>query len=73
MTKQVKVTPEYRTNNLHQEGGGYQVFVVHKDKPTRVYDNVQSPDGYIRKIKSGPEWQSGKIIDIYYRAQNETT
>ena len=51
MSKSYKVTPEFRSNNLHEKGGGYQVFVVYRNNTTKVYDNVQYPHGYIRKIK----------------------
>tara|TARA_Y100000004_G_scaffold72967_1_gene81954 strand:- start:100 stop:321 length:222 start_codon:yes stop_codon:yes gene_type:complete len=72
MSKISKVNPEWRTNSLHENGGGYQVFVVYKDFNTKVYDNVQHPHGYIRKIKSGSDWQAGNIIDVYYKEHNET-
>ena len=67
MSKTYKVTPEFRSNNLHKRGGGYQVFVVYKNKATKVYDNVQYPHGYINKIKESTEYQRDEIVDIYYK------
>ena len=70
MSKSYKVTPEFRSNNLHERGGGYQVFVVYKNKRTQVYDNVQFPHNYIKKIKETTDYQRDEIVDIYYKEQD---
>ena len=70
MSKILRVRPEWRTNKLHERGNGYQVFVVYRNKPTKVYDNVQYPDGYINKIKESTDYQRDEIVDIYYKEQD---
>jgi hypothetical protein len=65
--KGYKVTPEFRTNPLHEKGDGHQVFVVYKDKPTKIYDHVQYPLKYIDRIKESTDYSNGSIVDVYYK------
>jgi hypothetical protein len=71
--RQYKVTPKFRTNSLHERGKGYIVTVVYKDlRPSKCYENVQYPEGYIRKIKEGADFIAGEIEDITYHYHSAT-
>ena len=63
-----KVSPIFRVNPLHEQGGSYTVKVSYADegRPTKVYDNVRYPDQYINKIKSSSEYVEGIIKEITY-------
>jgi hypothetical protein len=63
-TRSYKVTAQHRTNSLHERGGGTTITVHYKQAPSKVYENIQYPEGYIRRIKEGEDWISGNIVDI---------
>lgn len=63
-TRSYKVTAKHRTNALHERGGGTTITVHYKSAPSKVYDNIQYPEGYIRRIKEGEDYTSGEIVDI---------
>ena len=72
-TRSYKVTAKHRTNDLHERGKGYIVTVVYKDlRPSKCYENVQYPEGYIRKIKEGADFIAGEIEDITYHYHSAT-
>ena len=71
MSREYKVTPEYRTNPLHKKEGGYRVSIVYSDgKGTKIYENVQYPKGYIAKIKEGEDYLAGAITSIIVTDQS---
>ena len=59
-----KVTAQHRTNTLHERGGGTTITVHYKQAPSKVYDNIQYPQAYIKRIKEGEDYTSGEIVDI---------
>jgi hypothetical protein len=63
-TRSYKVTAQHRTNALHERGGGTTITVHYKQAPSKVYENIQYPEGYIRRIKEGEDYTSGNIVDI---------
>ncbi len=64
-TDQYKVGEKYRKNDMHLEGKGSTVIVHYADgSPSKVYDNIKYPESYIRRIKEGVEYDSGKIDRI---------
>lgn len=63
-TRSYKVTAKHRTNALHERGGGTTITVHYKSAPSKVYEHIQYPEGYIRRIKEGEDYTSGNIVDI---------
>ena len=63
-TRSYKVTAQHRTNALHERGGGTTITVHYKQAPSKVYEHIQYPEGYIRRIKEGEDYISGNIVDI---------
>jgi hypothetical protein len=71
---QYKVDSKYRTNDLHKEGKGSTVIVHYEDgEESKVYENIQYPNAYVRKIKEGIEYDSGKISRIEVKKVNKAT
>ena len=59
-----KVTPKWRTNSLHEKGEGTTITVHYKSAPSKVYEHIQYPQAYIKRIKEGEDYISGEIVDI---------
>ena len=52
------VKPEYRTNPLSLRPGGYSVTVIMRNGQRLMYENIKSPDAYIRRAASDPNIES---------------
>jgi hypothetical protein len=60
---QLKVTDNYRTNELSLKPGGHEVTVIHQGGKSFVYDKVKRPGMYIKSI-SNQDKGHGPIIEI---------
>ena len=62
---QFKVTPKFRTNSLHEKGGGSTITVHYKTcQSSKVYENIQYPEAYIKWIKECEDYTNGEIDSI---------
>jgi hypothetical protein len=50
MSKEIKVSDEYRTNPLSHKPGGSLVKVYKADGTTLVYDKIKYPKMYVAKL-----------------------
>jgi|TARA_R110000772_G_scaffold243258_1_gene356070 hypothetical protein len=69
-----KVTPQWRTNPLHEQGGSYTVKVSYTDssQADKVYDNVKFPEPYINKIRESSDYKNGIIKEVTWTKSNRT-
>lgn len=60
---ELRVSDNYRTNNLSLQPGGYEVTVVYQNGKRFVYDKVKKPGQYIKSI-SDKRSVNGPITEI---------
>lgn len=60
---QLKVSDNYRTNELSLKPGGHEVTVIHQGGKSFVYDKVKRPGMYIKSI-SNQDKGHGPIVEI---------
>ena len=58
------VTSKYRTNSLHEKGNGSTITVHYTHGSSKVYEHIQHPKSYIKKIKEGKDYLAGDIKSI---------
>lgn len=59
----LRVSDDYRTNELSLQPGGYEVIVVYENGKRLIYDKVKRPGSYIKSIALKPT-ANGEIVEI---------
>ena len=59
----LRVSDDYRTNELSLQPGGYEVSVVYENGKRLIYDKVKRPGSYIKSIALKPT-ANGEIVEI---------
>lgn len=59
----LRVSDDYRTNELSLQPGGYEVIVVYENGKRLIYDKVKRPGSYVKSIALKPT-ANGEIVEI---------
>lgn len=59
----LRVSDDYRTNELSLQPGGYEVTVVYGNGKRFIYDKVKKPGSYVKSIALKPTI-NGEIVEI---------
>lgn len=59
----LRVSDDYRTNELSLQPGGYEVTVVYGNGKRFIYDKVKRPGSYVKSIALKPT-VNGEIVEI---------
>ena len=59
----LRVSDDYRTNELSLQPGGYEDIVVYENGKRLIYDKVKRPGSYIKSIALKPT-ANGEIVEI---------
>lgn len=59
----LKVSDQFRTNELSLVPGGKTVSVTYENGKTLIYDKIKNTEKYISKLHDSPS-ENGKIVEI---------
>jgi hypothetical protein len=61
VSKTVRVSDQFRTNNLSLTPGGFEVSITLNNGKTLVYDKIKSPRKYIQSLSNYGDIVSVKV------------